>query len=304
MRDVLAKLKSMDIFYNELDCNQIPYHSPYLKSAAQPMTDRLIEFVPHPRKRSEKWVSTSVLRTDPSHPELDCASAQYFVHNLLNPVLFYEKLKEIPPNAIVLEIAPSGVFRDIVTETLNDVSYLTFLRKHSKDNLDHFMSTLAKLHQFGVNPAIDKLYPPVHWPVSRGTQSISSLIKWDHSVAYNVTKFPDLYNRATASDMNVTIDISLAENSFYIDHNIDGDVLFPGTGFLMLAWRQMSSVINDVWNQVPVVFEDIQLKRAVFLNNRSKTKLKVKYSLNSGQSETLSIATNFDLHLAKATFAS
>jgi fatty acid synthase len=36
---------------------------------------------------------------------------------------------------------------------------------------------------------IGKLYPAIEFPVSRGTPSISPLIKWDHSEDHYVTRY-------------------------------------------------------------------------------------------------------------------
>lgn len=33
----------------------------------------------------------------------------------------------------------------------------------------------------GMNPKIQKLYPPIEYPVSRGTPSIHTLPLWDHN---------------------------------------------------------------------------------------------------------------------------
>lgn len=66
---------------------------------------------------------------------------------------------------------------------------------------------------------IFKLYPPVSFPVSRGTPKISHLIKWDHSQNYVVPLF-DSYN--FYEKRNVTINISDKQFEFVQGHIIDG----------------------------------------------------------------------------------
>ncbi|CAG2108163.1 unnamed protein product [Medioppia subpectinata] len=88
-----------------------------------PMTEAIKKYIPNPRLRSRKWVSTSLMTTDPNNEILKYASAEYFVYNLLNPVQFYDRLKELPSNALVLELGPHSVFGKIVTETLDKYEF-------------------------------------------------------------------------------------------------------------------------------------------------------------------------------------
>ena len=118
--------------------------------------------------------------------------------------------------------------------------------------------------------------------MARSTQSISSLIRWQHKAQYFVRKYPDYHFKYTSSDMNETIDMSKLFDSYLPDHCNDNNVIFPASGYLMLAWRQLASSKSKLWNQLPVTFEDVQFKRPVFLSEFEKTKLKVRYHDISG----------------------
>ena len=247
------------------------------------MTDRIRKYLPNPIMRSKKWISTSIL-DEPKEEALKYASAEYFVNNLISPVYFYDKLKGLPSDAIIVEIGPHGLFRKIINETLESSTYLSLMKKDSNDtNLDNIFSSIATLYELGFNPSIENLYLKVEFPVSRGTPSIGSLMRWDHSFNYQFRKYPDHFNRATASDKNVEFNLMTSEDKFYSGHCIDGNILFPATGYLMLAWRQFAHYLGRTWNTVPVVFESVQFRRAVFMNEENKTKLKVKYNSNSGK---------------------
>jgi fatty acid synthase len=157
------------------------------------------------------------------------------------------------------------------------------MRRNQNDtNLEHFLLAIGKLYQLGVNPSIEKLYPKVEWPVFRGTQSISSLIKWDHKDSYAVRKFPEYHNKATASDMIFSISLGNPEYKFLADHCIDGKVIFPATGYLMLAWRRLAMSRCQHWTKVPVIFEDVQFRRPTFLSETETTKLTVRLLEPSG----------------------
>ena len=81
--------------------------------------------VPEPKQRSSKWVSTSIPETlwEVRHKvEIKIAlllqedlamfcSADYHVNNACSPVLFYEALQKVPPNAIKVEIAPHALMQ-------------------------------------------------------------------------------------------------------------------------------------------------------------------------------------------------
>ncbi|XP_054160814.1 fatty acid synthase-like [Oppia nitens] len=283
VKQMIDDLNGREVFVRLLESNEIPYHSSYLQSSAKPMTANIKKYLPKPRLRSKKWLSTAVLETEPKDDGLRYASAEYFVHNLLNPVHFYDKLQELPSDAIVIELGPHSVFEKVVKRTLNDCRYLSTIKKHSNDtNLDRFLSTIAALYELGLNPAIERLYPSIGWPVSRNTQSIGSLIRWDHKQSYAVRKYPEYFCRATASDFNFTINIAFKDEGFYADHCIDGNLLFPATGYLLLAWRHFAAHRGRTWMQTPVVFENIQFRRPVFLSESTATRLKVRYFENTG----------------------
>lgn len=280
---MVEDLTKKGVFVRELQSSEIPYHSQYLQTSAQKMMDEIKNKVKTPKLRSKKWISTSILESDPEE-ELKYASAEYFVHNLISPVYFYNKFRSLPSDAIVIEIGPHALFSKTVTQTLDASTYFSLIKKDSNEtNLDMFLGSIAKLYELGLNPAIENLYPKVEWPVSRNTQSISSLMEWDHKDSYFVKKFPDYHFRSTASDMNDAIYLSRALKSFFPEHIIDGNVIYPATGYLMLAWRRMAATYGRIWNQIPVIFEDVQFRRAIFLSETEETRIKVKYNEHSGK---------------------
>ena len=283
MKIIMKDLKAKNKFVFQLESSGLPYHHPLLKTSAEPMAEEIRKYLQKPRRRSNEWLSTSLPDGEPKDDNLNYAGAEYFVNNLISPVFFYDKLKCLPSDAIVVEVGPHGVFRKIVCETLESATYLSLIKKDSNDtNLDNFFNAIAKLYELGINPSIENLYPKVEFPVSRNTPSIGSLIKWNHSQNYTVKTFPDFNFRTTASDMNVTININLNEENYYSGHCIDGNILFPATGYLMLAWRIYAGSLAKPWNEVPVVWEQVQFKRAVFMSEDNLTHLKVVYSRKTG----------------------
>lgn len=70
------------------------------------------------------------------------------------------------------------------------------LMKWDADNATFFLDTLGKLHNLGFSLDVSVLYPPVSWPVPRGTPSIAQLVSWDHSDSYHVPGWRDFGSTA------------------------------------------------------------------------------------------------------------
>lgn len=70
---------------------------------------------------------------------------------------------------------------------------------------------------------IDRIYPEVEFPVSRGTPMIAPLIKYDHEQNWSVPKFGVIKNES--SERKVTVDIS-QEQYKYLSGNMIDDGMF------------------------------------------------------------------------------
>lgn len=68
---------------------------------------------------------------------------------------------------------------------------------------------------------IEKLYPPINYPVSRGTAKISPLLRWDHSVPLFVSKF-ELNKTPESGERRVKVNVSNEDCTYIAGHMIDG----------------------------------------------------------------------------------
>lgn len=110
------------------------------------------------------------------------------------------------------------------------------------------------------------LYPGVSFPVSKGTPMISPLIQWDHSISWDVPKLEQFSTSGSGSGATFDIDISPdSPDNYLIGHTIDGRVLFPATGYLVLAWKTLAKLKGQTFEQLPVKFENVQIHRATIL---------------------------------------
>jgi len=124
----------------------------------------------------------------------------------------------------------------------------------------------------GVNLNPLSLYPPVELPVSSGTPMLSSLVRWDHSDSWEVPTAAEFLalksggsGNGAASSVEINVSSPDSEDAYLAGHVIDGRVLFPATGYLVLVWRQLARMNGQAYQQTPVYFDDIHIHRAVML---------------------------------------
>lgn len=129
-----------------------------------------------------------------------------------------------------------------------------------------------------------KLYPPVEFPVSRGTPMISPVIKWNHEENHYVPHF-DTYN--TFERRNIVINISDKKYEFIQGHTIDGRVLFPATGWIVLVWETFSMMIGTPYEKVKVIFEEVRFLRATSLNKNQDVLVTISIHRGTGSFEVI-----------------
>lgn len=78
-----------------------------------------------------------------------------------------------------------------------------------------------RLSLSSISAYIDNLYPPVSFPVSRGTPMIAPLIKWDHQQDWKVVQY-DSKRKDVTCEQKLTISLSNDEYKYMAGHVIDG----------------------------------------------------------------------------------
>uniref|UniRef100_T1J426 Fatty acid synthase n=1 Tax=Strigamia maritima TaxID=126957 RepID=T1J426_STRMM len=136
-----------------------------------------------------------------------------------------------------------------------------------------------RIYANGVNLTLSKLSPPPEYPVPCGTSMIAPMLKWDHSNAWStvtVDHFLTLTKNA-GTGIQFEIDISNTESEYYFlrDHCVDGRVLFPATGYLVLAWKGLAKYKNMVFEKMAIEMENVTFHRATVLPDSGTVKLLV-----------------------------
>lgn len=95
------------------------------------------------------------------------ASAKYYYNNFKNPVLFYDAIKSIPDNAIVIEISPHHLLQTVIKRNLSaNALVLKTMRRCYPQNRELFLTTLGQLYMQGINIDPSPLLAPVSYPVT------------------------------------------------------------------------------------------------------------------------------------------
>lgn len=233
----------------------------------------LKKVIPDPKPRSAKWLSTSVSRKNWTSNAAQLSSAEYHTNNLLNPVLFEETAFMIPNNAIAIEIAPHGLLQAILRRSLNEgVTNIALTKRGHKNNVEMLLQGIGKMYEAGMQPQLANLYPKVEFPVSRGTPKISPLVRWEHSDDWYVTSYR-MQEKFVSGERVVQVTLSDKNFEWLAGHVIDGRNLIPPTAYLTLIWETFGMLREELYTEVPVVFEDVKFLRATTIPKKSAVEL-------------------------------
>ncbi|CAH1398203.1 unnamed protein product [Nezara viridula] len=241
----VADVQAQGKFAKKINSSNVAFHSKYIEEVGKRLRVNLEKLIPNPKPRTKRWCSTSIPESDWNSPLAATCSAAYHANNVLSPVLFYEALHHIPDNAIVIEIAPDSLFQGILKRSLPKCLSLGLVKKNIADELGFFLANIGRLYNAGLQLKVQALYPPITYPVSRGTPNISSLVEWDHSVEWNNAD----YRKIT------------------------------------LAWQTYAKLHDKEFEKMPVVIEDTQFLRATIMPKDGTVKFLVNIFGGSGEFE-------------------
>lgn len=232
----------------------------------------------HPRKRSSRWVSEGSVFATP----------EYFVSHVIEPkeVELNEKeaelnkkeveLNKFPPTCPTIEIGSRGLRILEATET-KDTSHDASLAT---------IQTLGQLYAKGCSVNVEYLYPYVKLPLPTWVPSLSPLIKWDHSMTWDMTSRLIQLNDSNSALLSTTIPFTFdrfnPEDSFLFDHKIDGRILFPASGHFAMAWFALSKMLSKPLFNLPVEFKDVTIEKATVLSPSKSTSFIVRMNTSTG----------------------
>ncbi|XP_036142705.1 fatty acid synthase-like isoform X1 [Monomorium pharaonis] len=282
----MKELQLNNIHVKEIYCN-VPYHCSYLASIKTQLLLNLNNVIPRPKKRSLKWISSSIPCTEWFTSAASLSSADYHTHSILNPVLFEQTTQLIPSNAITIEIAPDNILQKVLKESLGTKANIV-LNKRTEQNIEVLLKGIGRLYNYGLQPQIANLYPPVEFPVSRGTPMISPSIKWNHSENWFI---PDCKTHEYVErERYIEIALKDVDYDYLVGHVINGRNLLPATGYLVLVWQTIGIMKGLMYSTVPIIFRDVKFIRATHLIKNNTVTLRIaiqkdgKFEITEGDS--------------------
>uniref|UniRef100_H9H9W4 Fatty acid synthase n=1 Tax=Nomascus leucogenys TaxID=61853 RepID=H9H9W4_NOMLE len=277
--EFVEQLRKEGVFAKEVRTGSMAFHSYFMEAIAPPLLQALKKVIREPKPRSARWLSTSIPEAQWHSSLARTSSAEYNVNNLVSPVLFQEALWHMPEHAVVLEIPPHALLQAVLKRGLKlSCTIIPLMKKDHRDNLEFFLAGIGRLNLSGIDANPNALFPPVEFPAPRGTPLISPLIKWDHSLAWDVPAAEDFPNGSGSPSAAVyNIDTSSeSPDRYLVDHTLDGPIIFPATGYPSIVWKTLGRALGLAIEQLPVVFEDVVLHQATILPKTGTVSLEVR----------------------------
>nr|CAH7769735.1 unnamed protein product [Callosobruchus chinensis] len=185
-------------------------------------------------------------------------------------------------NSVLLNLGWNCTNKDM------EVAEINYGTEDKQDSLHELLKAIGSIYVHGHQPQLLNLYPPVQFPVSRGTRMISPFIRWNHKREWFVPEYNvDEQTQARDGQRNFVIPLSDQKWSFIHGHVIDGRILFPATGYLFLVWETLSVIKDLPMNMMTVKFENCRFHRATNMPTKGHVVMSVTVQTGSGQFEVV-----------------
>lgn len=144
VKSFVAELNKKSIFAKQIDSAGKAYHSRYVAEILDDYKKFMKINVPNPKKRSSKWISSCFLKSQLDSEISQYGSADYYAHNLINPVLFEESCEELPKNGLTIEIAPHALMLPIVKSALKEGIHIGITKRGNLDGVNYFLQNMGE----------------------------------------------------------------------------------------------------------------------------------------------------------------
>ncbi|KAF5648995.1 polyketide synthase [Fusarium sp. NRRL 52700] len=242
------------------------YHSHHMRACAEPYLEslRACNITVNPPSGNGIWVSSVYGNADmlDDEDDLSALSGQYWIDNMVRPVLFSEALEcslwRAGPFNLSLEIGPHPALKGPASQTMKTalghvLPYATFLRR-GYDDVEAFSGGIGYVWAYlGSHVDFAGYYKAIHGPEARKPKMIKGLpsYTWNHnkvhwkesriSRRYRLAeKAPhELLGRRTPDDSEFEIRwrniLRLNELPWIRGHAFQGMALFPTSAYMAMA---------------------------------------------------------------------
>jgi acyl transferase domain-containing protein/NADPH:quinone reductase-like Zn-dependent oxidoreductase/SAM-dependent methyltransferase/NAD(P)-dependent dehydrogenase (short-subunit alcohol dehydrogenase family) len=295
---IAAMLTNAGITFRLLNID-IAYHSHHIKTAGM-IYERLLQEISHGNEAADSPQFVSSVTGERFESTMQLRTAEYWVANLVQPVQFFESMaqacdtRKFPEKKsgsiaadFIIEIGPHSALRSPVREILRSLGrtsiseYASVLVRDRPANAT-VIECVAKLHCFGC--PVDLM--AVNQIRASETRALTSLpyYPFDHNNKYwqesrvskglRFRKYPHHELLGTrVSDWNElearwTNRIILSEKPFLKDHQVNGAVLYPAAGMLVMAIESMRQTTSNLKGKVKGYrIRDVIFSKAIVLSS-------------------------------------
>lgn len=96
----------------------------YLAYIGNQLLNHMNQVITEPKKRSSKWLSTSISPESWSDSKSQYCTGEYLVNTLLGKVYLDEACENLPRNSLVLDISSGSTYKSRIEEKLPEVKFL------------------------------------------------------------------------------------------------------------------------------------------------------------------------------------
>ena len=292
--ELLDVLKVEGVFARKLQVDTA-YHSPHMQMIAQDYLEAIADIEPKSHSVSCKMHS-SVTGSLIESSELGAIN---WVRNLTSPVQFaaaiYDMMRPLvggersEDNAvdILIEIGPHSALQGPATQTLkalgiNNIPYYSVIRRN-EDAIQTALGLAGTLFAHGshvdvpiVNNDTDsKLRPLVDLPMYPWSHSQNYWTESRLAKEYRLRKQPCLSLLGAPSPALAQGEhlwrkfIKLSEEPWISDHQIETSILYPGAGFLAMAFEAAYQIADSNQQVAAFRLRDVQLSAAAIISEDS-----------------------------------
>lgn len=137
-------LKSNKISTKIIPNSNIPYHSKYALKMSEKFLKELKEIIIEPKIKSNKWLSSSIQKSDWNSNENKFCSAEYFANNIIKSVFFDKTCSAMPNNVLTIEIAPHGLLQKAISTSMPLAANVNLLEQYNDDSVQYLLNSLGK----------------------------------------------------------------------------------------------------------------------------------------------------------------
>ncbi|TMP47148.1 hypothetical protein CWB96_19935 [Pseudoalteromonas citrea] len=288
LQKLYEKLDSEGVFAKFLNVD-VPYHSPIMDQLKQPLIDALISLDHCPESIDLYSTVTGELSTD------DLWTGAYWADNVRDPVYFSKAIRNMLSDGFscFLEIAPHSVLsHSINTLSADERGAVAHTLKRNNHELSSIEEGLATLYCSGVmlpwQRALQSnnqvklpsyVWQRSHYWVEHEDVSNARLYGKQKQDAFYDEHIPFLGSQLISQAPVWQCRIDLNELTELRGHQVDGEVIYPGAGYIE---GMLQAAQSDKLNGRVLALHDIQFLRPLYLEEGHNLKLETRWDSGKG----------------------